>query len=88
MSDDTEPMSATVYPEGGRWWLRIWDDTGNMLSVARLSWDGSGRFYEEGLNDVVRHLPKGYAYRSSQAWGQNEDGSFSTVLHQIDPRFG
>lgn len=86
MTDNTEPMSATVFEEAGRWWVRIWDDSGDVLSVSRTGWDGSGTFYNDGLNYVVAHLPKGFAYKGSGAWEQNEDGSYTVVLHRMDPR--
>jgi hypothetical protein len=85
MSSEAEPFSATVYQESdGTWWVRITDDQGNSEARGPLAWDGAGRFYEQGLNAVVVHLPAGYGYKS---WQDANDGTYIASLYRKWPGF-
>lgn len=88
MSDEAEPISMTVYPKAdGTWWVRVWSDVGEVMHEAPTGWNGEGGFYNDGLDFVVAHIPDGYAYSGSASWDELDDGSFSTVLHQLLPGF-
>jgi hypothetical protein len=84
MTNEPQPISATVYQEDGRWWVRITDAQGNDEVRGPISWDGTGSFYNEGLNAVRPWIPKGYAYTS---WQEPGDGSYVAVLGRMWPGF-
>ncbi|GAA4055310.1 hypothetical protein [Agromyces indicus] len=91
MSTDTpasEPTTATVARAESGWVLRVYGADMGVISETPLAWGGVA-FYQDGLDAVARAhaIPDGFAYQGASAWDRNPDGSYSAVLHRIDPRF-
>jgi hypothetical protein len=83
--EESEPVYATVFQRDGRWWLRTQDSVGSEVSRDDVGWDGSGGFFQEGLDHVVKHLPPGFVYTS---WDEGPAGTFSAILHRTHRPLG
>lgn len=90
MSDQPEPTTATVARLTTGWVVRVYGSDTELISETPLDWDGSGGFYQDGLDAVARAkaIPDGIVYEGSQAWDRLGDDSYAVVLHREDPRFG
>ena len=82
-----EPTTATVTRTDSGWVVRVYGADTQLMSETPLAWGGVD-FYSEGLDAVARAraIPDGFAYEGAQGWDKTPDGTYSAVLHRLDPR--
>lgn len=82
-----EPTTATATRTDTGWVARIYGADTRLIAETPLVWGGVD-FYSTGLDAVARAhaIPDGFASEGAQGWDKTPDGSYSTVLHRLDPR--
>jgi hypothetical protein len=78
--DHTSTVSASVYRDAtGGWMLALEGPTTEIVETVQTEWDGSGTFYDEGLNLVAPLLAaRGLAYNTP--WAQFGD-RYTVAVH-------
>lgn len=79
--DHAATLAATVLRDAaGTWVLTLESSTTDVVETVPTGWDGSGRFYDEGLNNVgVLLNERGLVYTGP--WTE-ADGTYTVMLHR------